>query len=133
MRAASAFNGLSGRHVSVFEMTKYLRRASFGVVPALLLVAPLSGGSDVTLTGTVSDAACGRDHHGRDAEECVRACVEESGQYALVVGDRVYTLVADDNARARLHELAGHTATVSGDRRSGDVVTVKTVSTPERR
>jgi hypothetical protein len=81
----------------------------------------------VTLTGIVSDRTCGLDHHGRDAQQCVRTCVEESGDYVLVVGSRTYTLVAEDEAKAELYELAGKQATVAGQRSAGDVVSVATV------
>ena len=47
-----------------------------------------------TLTGTVSDAMCGKTHmmKGASAATCTRACVKEGTDYALVVGDKVYTL-----------------------------------------
>ena len=50
-------------------------------------------------TGKVSDAMCGKAHmmSGSDAA-CTRACVAKGSKYALVVGDKVYTLDASDKA-----------------------------------
>ena len=93
----------------------------------LVVVTAAPSANEVTLTGIVSDAACGIEHHGRDADECVRACTEEGSEYALVVGSKVYTLVGDDNVKAQLLNLAGQMATVTGDRGTGDVIAVATV------
>jgi hypothetical protein len=94
---------------------------------AIAIFSPAQAAPDVTLTGLVSDRACGMDHHGREAQECVRSCAAESGEYALVVGTRVYTLVADEDVKAELYDLAGEQATVTGGRDRGDVVMVKSV------
>jgi nitrous oxidase accessory protein NosD len=50
-------------------------------------------------TGTLSDAMCGAKHmmEGDDAA-CLRACVQKGSKYALVVGDKVYTLDTKDKA-----------------------------------
>ena len=101
-------------------------RLTIGAVVFVVLAAAISA-SDVTLTGIVSDAACGVEHHGRDAAECVRSCAEEGSEFALVVGSRVYTLVGEDDVKAQLLNLAGKVATVTGDRGAGDVVSVATV------
>ena len=103
------------------------------VLATLTMLATPAGATDATLTGIVSDRACGMDHHGREAEECVRACTAESGEYALVVGTRVYTLVGEDDVKAELYELAGTSVTVTGDRGRGDVVTVKTVKSASQK
>ena len=52
-----------------------------------------------TLTGEVSDAMCGAKHQmtGNTAD-CTRACVKHGSKYALVVGDKVYTLQTADRA-----------------------------------
>ena len=50
-----------------------------------------------TYTGTVSDAMCGAKHTG-SAAECTRGCVSKGSKYALVVGDKVYTLETSDKA-----------------------------------
>jgi hypothetical protein len=60
-----------------------------------------------TFTGTVSDAMCGAKHmmEGDDAA-CLRACVQKGSKYALVVGDKVYTLDAKDKATIEVSSVA---------------------------
>lgn len=82
-----------------------------------------------TLTGKVSDAMCGAKHAmaGKDAD-CTRACVSKGSQYALVVGDKVYTLKTSDKAALdQLNKLAGANAKVTGTVK-GDNVEVTSVS-----
>jgi|SRR5499427_9031290 len=88
---------------------------------ALLTVVVASGltlssafAAEKTFTGTVSDAMCGAKHMG-DAASCTRACVGKGSKYALVVGDKVYTLeTSDKSALDTLDKQAGSKATVSG-------------------
>ena len=85
--------------------------------------------ADLTLTGKVSDAMCGAKHMmaGNDAS-CAHECVKGGSKYALVVGDKVYTLeTADKTALDKLSELAGASAKVTGEVK-GDTVTVKSVA-----
>ena len=80
----------------------------------------------VTLTGVVSDATCGRKHTmmpGKSDAECTRACIMKGSKYALVVGDKVYTLEGQSDA---LDKLAGETAKIHG-MASGDTVQVASV------
>jgi hypothetical protein len=79
-----------------------------------------------TLTGVVSDAMCGAKHmmDGSPAD-CTRACVRQGSKYALVVGDKVYTL---NGHSEELDKLAGQQATLVGtvhDDGRVDVVSVK--------
>jgi hypothetical protein len=91
----------------------------------LLLIAGMSqtttfaaGNKDAaakTMTGVVSDAMCGAKHMMGDAAECTRACVSKGSKYALVVGDKVYTLETNDKAALdELYKLAGQNAKVTG-------------------
>src|SRR6476660_7405114 len=69
-----------------------------------------------TMTGIVSDSMCGAKHmmEGGDAA-CTRACVGKGSKYALVVGDKVYTLeTKNKSALDSLNKLAGEQATISG-------------------
>ena len=67
-----------------------------------------------TFTGTVSDSMCGAKHMG-DPAACTRACVGKGSKYALVVGDKVYTLETTDKAALdTLDKQAGAKATVTG-------------------
>ena len=60
---------------------------------AVVLVSPFLPGKAETITGEVSDAMCGAKHMMEgSAAECTRACVCKGSKYALVSGDKVYTL-----------------------------------------
>src|SRR3954471_8184451 len=65
-----------------------------------------------TFTGSVSDAMCGKSHMmpGKSAAECAKECAKD-GDYALVVGDKVYTLKGH---KEDLDKVAGANATVTG-------------------
>jgi hypothetical protein len=60
-----------------------------------------------TFTGKVSDTMCGAKHHeGISPADCVRACVSHGAKYALVVGNKVYTLdTADQATLGQLNKL----------------------------
>jgi hypothetical protein len=81
--------------------------------------------STTTLTGSVSDAMCGKSHMMPDksAAECAKECAKD-GDYALVVGDRVYTLKGH---KEEFEKLAGNNATVTG-KVKGTTVEVATVT-----
>jgi len=84
--------------------------------------------ASMTLEGTVSDAKCGAKHAMKDAAACTKVCVDKGSDYALVVGDKVYTLsTASAQEKADLAKLAGKTAKVTGDV-TGEKVMVKTVA-----
>lgn len=93
-----------------------------------LALAP-AWAADKTMTGKVSDAMCGAKHQmaGNDAS-CTRTCVKGGSKYALVVGDKVYTLETTDKAALdKLDELAGASAKVTGEVK-GDTIAVKSVA-----
>jgi hypothetical protein len=82
-----------------------------------------------TFTGTVSDAMCGAKHmmQGDDAA-CLRACVQKGSKYALVVGDKVFTLDVKDKATLdQLEKLGTAKATVKGEA-NGDSIEVISVT-----
>ena len=80
-------------------------------------------------TGTVSDAMCGAQHMmAGDAASCLRTCVDKGSKYALVVGDKVYTLETKDKASSdALYKLAGQQARVKGEA-NGDSIVVESVA-----
>jgi hypothetical protein len=83
---------------------------------------------DKTYTGMVSDGMCGAKHMmaGDDAS-CTRTCVSKGSKYALVVGDKVYTLDTTDKAAlATLDKQAGMKVTVTGTDKD-DTITVTSV------
>ncbi len=96
---------------------------------ALTLVSAVSWAATQTFTGKVSDAMCGAKHsEGVDPATCTRACVKKGAKYALVVGDKVYTLDTSDQATlAKLNDLAWQQAKVTGSA-NGDTIAVKTVT-----
>jgi hypothetical protein len=88
----------------------------------------LAAGKSQTFTGQVSDAMCGAKHEMGDPAACTRACMKHGSKYALVVGDKVYTLETSDQAAlAKLNDLAGAKAKVTGDV-DGTTITVKSVA-----
>jgi hypothetical protein len=106
----------------------------FGLsVMSLALVAVLVPSSFAakaqSFTGTVSDAMCGKKHMMEgDPAACLRACVQKGSKYALVVGDKVYTLDTQDKAAlGTLDKLANKKATVRGQA-NGDEIEVSSVS-----
>ena len=99
------------------------------LLAGLAAVPALAAGKSQTLTGTVSDAMCGAKHQmPGDPAACTRACIQHGSKYALVVGDKVYTLETSDKATlAKLNDMAGASAKVTGDV-DGDTIAVKSVA-----
>lgn len=96
------------------------------VTSGLILTASLVVAQTTkSLTGTVSDAMCGKTHmvKGASAATCTRACVKEGSDYALVVGDKVYTLKGDKTA---IDKFAGANVVVKG-KLSGSTVTAESI------
>jgi hypothetical protein len=80
-------------------------------------------------TGEVSDAMCGAHHMMEGSKaECTHACAGKGSKYALVVGEKVYTLDSSDKkVLDELNKLAGEKATVSGTT-DGDTIKISSVS-----
>ena len=94
----------------------------------LVTITAFAAPKSQTYTGQVSDAMCGAKHAMGSPAECTRACVKQGSKYALVVGDKVYTLDTDDKAALdSLDKLAGENAKVTGTA-SGDTIKVSSVS-----
>jgi hypothetical protein len=95
---------------------------------AFMPVRAAAGGKH-TFTGEVGDAMCGRKHmEGETAADCTRACVSHGSKYALVVGDKIYTLeTSDKTALATLDKQAGKMATVTGTL-DGETILVSSVT-----
>ena len=92
----------------------------------LAIVPALAEGKNQTLTGEVSDSMCGVKHEmpGK-AADCTRACVKHGANYSLVVGDKVYKISADSQAKVMDH--LGDKVKVEGTL-SGDTITITSVS-----
>jgi hypothetical protein len=96
----------------------------------LAVLPGMAEGSTQTFTGKISDAMCGAKHSeaGTAPADCVRTCVQKGANYALVVGDKVYTLKTSDKATLdELNKLAWEQAKVTGTA-SGDTISVKSVT-----
>lgn len=88
----------------------------------------LAAGKPQTFTGEVSDSMCGAKHMMDNKAECTRTCVNKGSNYALVVGDKVYTLnTTDKTALDKLNTLAGEQAKVTGSV-NGETIEVSKVS-----
>ena len=108
-----------------------LSKLAIGVLGISLLAAGAlpAWAADTTMTGKVSDAMCGAKHMmaGKEAS-CTHECVKGGSKYALVVGDKVYTLETSDKAALdKLSELAGASAKITGEVK-GDTIAVKSVA-----
>jgi hypothetical protein len=103
------------------------------LLSALMLLAlftlTASAAKPQTFTGKVSDAMCGAHHMMEgDPAGCLRACVAKGSKYALVVGDKVYTLESSDKATLdQLDKLADQNAKITGEA-NGDSIQVKSVA-----
>jgi len=107
-----------------------MRSRKFSLIPVLLAVAiiVLAAAKSQTFTGEVSDSMCGAKHMMDNKAECTRTCVSKGSNYALVVGDKVYTLNTTDKAAlGELNTLAGEQAKVTGTM-NGDAIEVSKVS-----
>jgi hypothetical protein len=103
--------------------------AAAALAIASLLPSALAAGKAQTLTGEVSDSMCGAKHMMEgSAADCTRTCVGKGSKYALVVGDKIYTLDSSDKTVLdQLNKLAGAHATVTGTV-DADTVAVKSVA-----
>ena len=107
-------------------MTSRMQKLGFVLLALVLsagLTVPSGYAKGKSFTGKVSDAMCGAKHQmpGDDAG-CTRACVAKGAKYALVVGDKVYTLDTDNKAAlATLDKQAGANATVTGTEKGGTI------------
>jgi len=114
------------------------RRSQLGILTASLLLLSVfsltpafaadkkASAKGETFTGEVTDAMCGA-HHMMEggAAACTRACINKGSKYALVVGDKVYTLEGGD--AAALDKLAGQKAKVTGTVK-GDSIQVTSIA-----
>lgn len=108
--------------------TKIITALSTAVLCGFGLVT-LAAAAGQTFTGEVSDSMCGAKHAmAGDKAACTRACVKKGSSYALVVGDKVYSLKTEDQkALAELDKLAGENAKVTGTA-EGETITVSKVA-----
>ena len=110
-------------------MTNRIQKLGILIAALILSCAVFAADKAQSYTGQVSDAMCGAHHMMSGSEpDCTRACVGKGSKYALVVGDKVYTLETADKATLdKLNDLAGASASVTGEIK-GDTIAVKSVA-----
>lgn len=107
-------------------MEKILRSAMMTAAFTLIAFATAAPqGKQTTLTGKVTDVACGAEHKMKNmsAADCARACAKKSG-WALVVGQKVYKMEGHEED---FDKYAAENVTVKGTL-SGDSMMVTSVS-----
>ena len=105
-----------------------LRKFRLTVLLFAAAMIVLAAAKPQTFTGEVSDSMCGAKHMMDNKAECTRTCVSKGSNYALVVGDKVYTLnTTDKGALDKLNTLAGEQAKVTGTA-NGDAIDVTKVA-----
>jgi len=107
-------------------MTKILRSAMITAAFTLMAFTTAAPqGKQATLTGKVTDVACGAEHKMKNmsAADCARACAKKSG-WALVVGQKVYKMEGHEED---FDKYAAENVTVKGTL-SGDSMMVTSVS-----
>ena len=79
-----------------------------------------------TIDGIVSDSMCGKKHMmpGKTDAQCVQECVKSGSSYALVVGDKVYTLAGKPQTIA---PFAGKHVHVEGSLKD-NTITITSIS-----
>ena len=109
-------------------MSSFAGKIGLALAAVVLSLAAIAFAAKAeTLTGEVSDSMCGAKHASADKAACTRACVKKGSNYALVVGDKVYTLESSDEAtKDKLDKLAGEKAKVTGTA-TGDTIQVSKV------
>lgn len=113
---------MSRLRIFQFWIVTLLFAAGWAAVPAL-------GAAAQTFTGKVTDSMCGAQHkEGIPPAECVRVCVQHGAHYALLVGDKVYTLDTENQSQMdELNKLAWENARVKGTA-NGDTIAVTSVT-----
>lgn len=97
--------------------------ATLALGAGMALSTAFAAGKAQTFTGEVSDSMCEAKHMmAGSAADCTRACVSKGSSYALIVGDKVYTLTTQDKAALdQLNQLAGQQAKVTGTANGGGI------------
>ena len=99
---------------SVFN--KFTSFSALTILGVGLLATPSFAAKAESFTGEVGDVMCGAKHEmGGSKADCTQECVKQGSKYALIVGDKVYTLeTKDQTALDQLNKLSGLQAKVTG-------------------
>lgn len=106
-------------------------RSTLSAFMFALVLSSSAIAADQTFTGIVSDNMCGKQHMMKNASvaKCTRECVKAGSDYALVVGDKVYTLKGD---KAQIDKFVGNKAVVTGTL-NGETFTVTSIRAEDGR
>lgn len=106
-----------------------LSLSAIALLAVLAVPAVLAADKAQTFTGEVGDAMCGAKHEmAGDAADCTVECIKMGSKYALISGDKVYTLeTKDKTALDQLAKLAGKKAKVTGSA-DGTTINVSAVA-----
>ncbi len=76
-----------------------------------------------TIDGVVSDTMCGKKHMlaGKTAAECVQVCIKDKANFALVAGDKVYTLAGKPQTLA---PFAGKQVRIQGNLENNTITVI---------
>jgi hypothetical protein len=97
-------------------------------IMALAASSAMGATPSQTFVGEVSDSMCGAKHMIAGNADCTRACVRKGSNYALVVGDKIYTLHTEAKAALdELNKLAGEKAKITGVA-DGEIIEVSAVA-----
>jgi len=110
-------------------MTSRFRKGVFAALLISFSLPAFAAAKPQSFSGKVSDSMCGAKHMMAGSEAaCTRACVGKGAKYALVSGDKVYTLDTSDKAALdTLDKLAGSNAKVTGTL-NGETIQVSSVT-----
>ncbi len=78
-----------------------------------------------TIEGVISDTMCGKKHMlpGKTDAQCIQECIKSGSSYALVAGDKVYTLAGKPQVIA---PFAGRHVKIEGDLK-GNTITFTSI------
>jgi hypothetical protein len=110
------------------KTTMKIEKLGMLAVVVVAVIVTAGAGKSQTFTGEVSDAMCGAKHMMPGNADCLRTCVSKGANYALIVGDKVYTLhTKDEGTRKTLDSLASEKAKVTGTA-DGETIEVSSVA-----
>lgn len=134
------FNSTERKHLLTHKRTMATLALAF-TLSAVLVTAQMqmpdksadkqTSAATKTLSGAVTDSMCGAHHMAKDKSpaECTRMCIKQGQNYALAVGEKVYTFHGHEDD---LDKLAGQRVTVKGTV-SGDTVNVASVAAARKK
>jgi len=97
------------------------------LVLAIIFATAAAAASEMTFTGLVTDDHCGARHDmgsGKSPAECAKACVRNGAKYALVDGEKTYTLQGNSDELAR---ASGRRVSLSGSLQ-GNTIQVRSIA-----